>query len=166
VHKGDLLAEIDTEPFQIAVSQKQAAVGTASADLQAATAGARGIEAEAMSRRWKLQRAVEDLNNQIALLRARVAALDKSKATLALAQVDFNRAKQLLGTPAESRQQYDQAQKTFSTADAQVNQALADIYGIGNLPTNVRLFAVWTVALQAVVCAGLSVNPLQSSASK
>ena len=126
--KGELLAELDKEPYQIAVSQKRAAVDTAEADLQAAKAEARGIEAEALSRRWKLQRAVEDLDNQIALLHARVAALDKSKATLALAQVDFNRAKQLLGTPAESRQQYDQAQKGLSTADAQVNQALAEVY--------------------------------------
>ena len=128
VQKGELLAELDKEPFQIAVSRKKAAVDTAEADLQAAKAEARGIEAAAMSRRWKLQRAVEDLDNQIALLHARVAALDKDKATLTLAQIDFNRAKQLLGTPAESRQQYDQAQRTLSTADAQVNEALAEVY--------------------------------------
>ncbi|MBV8132915.1 MAG: biotin/lipoyl-binding protein, partial [Alphaproteobacteria bacterium] len=58
VRKGELLAELDKEPYQIAVSQKKAAVDTAEADLQAAKAEARGIEAEAMSRRWKLQRAV------------------------------------------------------------------------------------------------------------
>ena len=81
-----------------------------------------------MSRRWKLQSAVEDLDNQIALLHARLAALDKSKAVLTLAQLDFNRAKQLLGTLAESRQAYDQAQKTLSTADAQVNEDLAEVY--------------------------------------
>jgi membrane fusion protein, multidrug efflux system len=128
VQKGELLAELDKEPYRIAVSQKKAAVDTAGADLQAAKAEARGIEAEAMSRRWKLQRAVEDLDNQIALLRARVAALDKDKAELTLAQIDFNRAKQLLGTPAESRQQYDRTQRTLSTADAQVNEALAEVY--------------------------------------
>jgi membrane fusion protein, multidrug efflux system len=93
VHKGDLLAQIDKEPFEIAVAQKKAAVDTANADLQAAIASTRGIEAEARSRRWKLQSAEENLENQIALLRDRVAALDKSKATLALAQADFERAK-------------------------------------------------------------------------
>ena len=127
VHKGDLLAQIDKEPFEIAVSQKQAAVDTANSDLQAAIAGARGLEAEARSRRWKLQNAEEDLENQVALLHDRVAALDKSKATLALAQADFDRAKQLLGTPAESRQQYDRYQEAFSTASAQVTQALAAV---------------------------------------
>jgi membrane fusion protein (multidrug efflux system) len=128
VHKGDLIAQIDKEPFEIAVSQKKAAVDTATADLQAAVASARGIEAQARSRRWKLQSAVEDLENQIALLHDRIAALDKSKATLALAQVNFERAKQLLGTPAESRQQYDERQEEFSTASAQVTQALAAVH--------------------------------------
>ena len=88
----------------------------AEADLQAAKAEARGIEAEARSRRSKLQRAMEDLDNQIALLHARVAALDKSNAALILVQVDFSRAKQLLGTPAESRQKNDRTQKALSTA--------------------------------------------------
>jgi membrane fusion protein (multidrug efflux system) len=109
VQKGELLGELDKEPYQIAVSQKKAAVDTAEADLQAAKAEARSIEAEARSRRWKLQRAAEGLDNQIALLHVRGAALDKDKAALTLAQLDFNRAKQLLGTPAESRQAYDQA---------------------------------------------------------
>ena len=121
VKQGELLVEIEDDDYRPRVAQ-------AEADLQAAKAEARGIEAEAMSRRWKLQRAVEDLDNEIALLHARVAALDKSKATLALAQVDFDRAKQLLGTPAESRQEYDRAQKTLSTADAQVNEDLAEVY--------------------------------------
>jgi membrane fusion protein, multidrug efflux system len=121
VNQGEVLVQIEDDDYRARVAQ-------AEADLQVAKAEARGIEAEARSRRWKLQRAVEDLDNQIALLHARVAALEKSKATLALAQVDFDRAKQLLGTPAESRQQYDRAQKTLSTADAQVNEALAQVY--------------------------------------
>jgi membrane fusion protein (multidrug efflux system) len=127
VRKGQLLAQIDKEPFEIAVAQKKAAVDTANTDLQAAIAGARGMEAEARSRRWKLQSAEEDLENQVSLLHDRVAALDKAKATLALAQVNFDRAKQLLGTPAESRQQYDQYQEVYSTASAQVTQALAAV---------------------------------------
>jgi len=127
VRKGELLAELDKEPYRIAVSQKRAAVDTAEADLQAATAETRGIEAEARSRWWKLQNAVEDLESQIALLHDRVGALDKAKATLALAQVNFDRAKQLLGTPAESRQEYDTRQEEFSTASAQVTQTLAAV---------------------------------------
>src|SRR5206468_1979889 len=41
VHKGDLLAELDTEPYRVAVSEKQAVVDTAKADLQAAIAAVR-----------------------------------------------------------------------------------------------------------------------------
>ena len=62
------------------------------ADLAVAKAKVRGIEAEAMSRRWALQHAMEAVDNQVALLRARVAGVDKSKAELALAQLDFDRA--------------------------------------------------------------------------
>ena len=127
VHKGDLLAAIDKEPFEIAVAQKRAAVDTADADLQVAIARTRGVEAQARSRRWKLQSAVQDLENQVALLRDRIAALDKSKATLALAQVNFERAKQLLGTPAQSQQQYDRWQTNLSTATAQVSQDRAAV---------------------------------------
>ena len=36
VRKGDLLVELDKEPFQIAVAIKKAAVDTATADLQVA----------------------------------------------------------------------------------------------------------------------------------
>ena len=49
VRKGDLLVQLDKEPFQIAVAIKKAAVDTATADLQAAKAKVRGIEAEARS---------------------------------------------------------------------------------------------------------------------
>jgi membrane fusion protein (multidrug efflux system) len=112
VHKGELLAELDKEPFQDAVAVQRAAVDTAAANLRAAKATVRDIEAQARGRRWGLQNAVQDVDNKIALLHARVAALDKSKAELALAQADFYRAQQLLGTPAESRQQFDRAQRT------------------------------------------------------
>ncbi len=73
VKKGDLLVQLDKEPFQDAVAVKKAAVDTAQADLEAAKAMARGIEAQAMSRRWNLQHAMEEVENQISLLRARVA---------------------------------------------------------------------------------------------
>jgi membrane fusion protein, multidrug efflux system len=128
VHKGDLLAELDKEPYQVAVSEKKAAIDTAKANLQAAIATARGIEAEARSRRWSLQHAVEDVDNHIALLHARVAALNKSKAALKLAQLEFDRAKQLVGNATISRELYDQRQAELTTANANVNEALAEVY--------------------------------------
>ena len=104
VHKGELLAALDKEPFEDAVDVKRAAVDTAAANLRAAEATVRNIEAQARARRWGLQNAVQDVDNKVALLHARVAALDKSQAELTLAQADFYRAQRLLGTPAESQQ--------------------------------------------------------------
>jgi membrane fusion protein (multidrug efflux system) len=126
VRKGDLLAQLDKEPYQDAVAEQKAAVDTAMADLSAATATVRGIEAQARGLRWKLQYAMEDVDNRVALLRDRVAALDKSKATLKLAQTDFARAEQLLPSSAISRQDYDRRQTAESVAQAEVTQAMAD----------------------------------------
>jgi membrane fusion protein (multidrug efflux system) len=127
VHKGDLLAELDKEPFQVAVAEKRAAVDIANADLQAATAMVRGIEAQARGARWNLQRVVEDVDNQIALLHARIATLDKNKAASTLAQLDFDRAKQLVARNDVSRAELDRRQADLSTANAGVVQALAEI---------------------------------------
>jgi membrane fusion protein (multidrug efflux system) len=130
VHKGDLLAELDKEPYRVAVSEKQAAVDTAKAELQSAIAAVRGIEAEARSRRWTLQRAVENVDDQIALLHARVAAIDKSKAALALAQIEFDRARKLVASADVSRDVYDQRQAELATAAAQLTQSIAEMQQI------------------------------------
>ena len=127
VHKGDLLVELDKEPFRDAVAVKRAAVDTAQADLQATKATVRGIEAQARSRRWQLQQAIENVENQIALLHARVAALKKATATLTLAQQEFDRTAKLVVTDTASRELYDQRQASLSIAKSGVVQALADV---------------------------------------
>jgi membrane fusion protein, multidrug efflux system len=126
VHKGDLLVELDKEPLRDAVAVKKAAVDTAQADLQAANATARGIEAQAMSHRWQLQQAVENVENQIALLHARVAALKKAEVTVTLAQQEFERTSKLVVSEFATRELYDQRQADLSIAKAGVVQALAD----------------------------------------
>ena len=130
VHKGDLLAELDKEPYRVAVSEKQATVETAKADLQAAIAAARAIEAQARSRRWTLQRAVQDVDSQVALLHARVATVEKSKAALALAQIEFGRAQQLVAKADVPRQEYDRRQAELTTAGAELAQSLAEVHQI------------------------------------
>ena len=130
VRKGDLLLQLDKEPFQIAVAVKKSAVDTAMADLQVAKSKVRGIEAEAMSRRRGLQHAMEDVDNQVALLRAKVAGVDKSKAELALAQVDFDRAAKLVVTSDTPRSEYDRRQAGLLAARADVVAALADVHQI------------------------------------
>ena len=130
VHKGDLIAELDKEPYEIALSEKRAAVDTAKADLQVATAMVRGIEAQARGARWKLQNAVQEVDNQIALLHARVAALDKNKAELTLAQLNFDRARELVQRDVVSRAEFDRRQAELATANAGVTQSLAEIYQV------------------------------------
>jgi membrane fusion protein, multidrug efflux system len=130
VHKGDLLAQLDKEPFEDAVAVKKAAVDTAEADLQAAKASVRGLEAQAMSQRWQLQNAMEDVDNRVAQLHDRVAALDKSNATLKLAQLEFGRAQQLQPNQTISQQEYDRRQAALSVAQAEVTQAIADVHQI------------------------------------
>jgi membrane fusion protein, multidrug efflux system len=136
VHKGDRLIEL------AAVAVKRAAVDTAQVDLEAARATVRGIEAEARSRRWQLQQAIESVENQVALLQARVAALKKAKATLILAQQEFDRTSRLVVSDTASRELYDQRQASLSIAQAGVVQALADVnqirvsLGLEALPEN------------------------------
>ena len=130
VHKGDVLAQLDREPYEVAVAEKRAAVETAKADLLAATAAVRGLEAQARSLRWKLQYAMEDVQNRGAQLHARVAALEKSKATLKLAQLEFARAEQLLPSGTMTQQEYDRRQAALSVAQAEVTQAIADVHQI------------------------------------
>jgi membrane fusion protein, multidrug efflux system len=130
VRKGDVLAQLDKEPYEDEVAIKRAAVDTAKADLLAATASVRGLEAQARSQFWQLQNATEDVDNRIAQLHARIAALDKSNATLKLAQLDFSRAEQLLPSQTVSRQEYDRRQALLSESQAEVARATADVHQI------------------------------------
>jgi membrane fusion protein (multidrug efflux system) len=104
------------------LASAKAAIDTATADLQVAKSNVRGIEAEAMSRRRALEHSMEDVDNQVALLRARVAALDKSQAQLALAQVDFDRAAKLVVTNDTPRSEYDRRQAILLSARADRQQ--------------------------------------------
>jgi membrane fusion protein (multidrug efflux system) len=128
VHKGDILARIDKEPYEDAVAVKKAAVITAKADLQAAIAAVHGTEAQARSLSWQLKNSMEDVDNRVALLGARIAALDKSKSTLKLAQLEFDRATQLLPHATISQEEYDRRQSALAVARAEVVQAVSDIH--------------------------------------
>ena len=80
VHKGDLLVQLDKEPFQVQVNIAQSAVDAAQADVKSAQAQTRSMEGQARSARFALEHAVEDVDNQIALLHSKVATLDSQTA--------------------------------------------------------------------------------------
>jgi len=128
VRKGDILVQLDPEPYKVKVAIKQAAVDSAKADLIVAEAEARGLVASARSARFKLQHAIEDVDNQVALLRQRVATWEQSKATLNLAQTEFDRSTKLRDKKVVSDEEYDQKQEGLQVAQSQVTQALENVY--------------------------------------
>jgi membrane fusion protein (multidrug efflux system) len=128
VHAGDVLVELDPEPYQKQVYLKQAALDSAQADLVATMAAIRGQIAQARSQRFALTRAIEDVDNQVALLQERVAKYQQAKASLALAQTEYDRGVTLVQTHALSSEDLDQRKANLNVAQAQVTQALEDVY--------------------------------------
>lgn len=128
VKKGDVLVELDPEPYEVQVAIKQAAVDSAQADLVTAQATVEGEAGQLRSLRFQLDHAIEEVDNQVALLSARVATLDQAKAALVYAQAEFERAKNLLETKVISAEEYDQKREAIDAANAQVAQALEDVY--------------------------------------
>jgi membrane fusion protein (multidrug efflux system) len=128
VKKGDVLLELDSEPYHVQVAIKQAAVDSAQAEVGVAEANARSQIGQARGFRFKLQHAIEDVNNQVALLRARAATLEQSRATLVLAQSEFDRARKLRTTNVTSAEEFERKQEALNVAQAQVKQATESVY--------------------------------------
>jgi membrane fusion protein (multidrug efflux system) len=127
VKKGDLLVQLDKEPYQVQVDIKKAALIAAEAELMSARAQVRGILAQAGSLRWKLQRSIEDVDDSVALLRARVATLCSKEASFERARADLVRARGLFSRNAIAREEYDKYVETERTAAAGVKQALEEV---------------------------------------
>ena len=79
VRKGDLLLELDSEPYEVQVNIAQAAVDAAKADLITAQAQVCGTEGKARSLQFSLVHAIEEVHDKAAELRASVAGLDTAK---------------------------------------------------------------------------------------
>jgi membrane fusion protein (multidrug efflux system) len=125
---GDLLVQLDKEPYQVQVDIKKAALVAAEAAVTAAQAEVRGILAQAGSLRWKLERSIEDVDDSVAVLRARVAALRSKEASFERARADMLRARGLFSRNAISREEYDKYVETERTAAAAVKQALEEVH--------------------------------------
>jgi membrane fusion protein (multidrug efflux system) len=128
VKKGDVLVQLDPEPYQVALAIKQAALDKAQADYAVEEANTRSLLAQARGQRFKLERAIEDVDNQKALVRQRVATWDQANATQTLAQSEYTREKGLLAQNAVSTQEVEEKREALDVAKAQVNQALQNVY--------------------------------------
>jgi len=130
VKKGDLLVRLDKEPYQVQVKIKKAAVTAADADLVATKAQVRGFAAQIRANRFRLEHAIEDVNNQVANLRAAVATLNSRKATLDLAKANLKRGEDLAPGGGISKEELNQRQQTVKIDQAAVDQALQQVYAI------------------------------------
>ena len=139
VRKGNLLVQLDKEPYRVQVDIAQAALTVAQADLVTAQAKVRGLEGLARSQRFDLTHTMEDLHNQVGDLHAKVATLQAANATFAKAQADYQREQQLLQQQVIAQQEFDSYLETYAVAKAQADKAQQDVYriraGLG-LPPN------------------------------
>jgi membrane fusion protein (multidrug efflux system) len=129
VKQGDVLVRLDKVPYEVQVAIKKAAVATAEADLVAANAQVHATVATARANRYKLQHTIEDVNTQIANLKAAVATLKSRKATLELAQGNLKRG-EALAPAGISKEELDQRRQTVKVDEAAVDQALQQVYAI------------------------------------
>ena len=130
VRKGDLLVQLDKEPYQVQVSIAEAAIAAAQSDLVAAQAQVRSTQGQMRSLRFGLQRAMEDVDNQLALLRSKVASVQSQKASLARAQADYERAEPLVREGALSQEELDARREALLVAQARVEEALQGVYQV------------------------------------
>ena len=130
VQKGDLLVQLDKEPYQVQVNIAQAAVDAAQADLVSALAQTRALAGQARSLRFDLDRAIEDVDNQIALLRSKVAGLESQRASMEKAQADYDRAVPLVRSGAVTVEEADHRKQTLQEAKAEYEAALQGVYQV------------------------------------
>jgi len=130
VHAGQLLVKLDPAPYQVQVNIAQAAVTAAQADLVTAQATARATAGQVRSLRFALQHAIEDVDNQEAVLRSKVATLASKKASLTKAQADYARALPLIPSGAIAKEEVDRRKEVLDVAQAEVEEALQGVYQI------------------------------------
>ncbi|MBV8781142.1 MAG: efflux RND transporter periplasmic adaptor subunit [Phycisphaerae bacterium] len=128
VHKGDLLVQLDPEPYQVQVNIARSVVGAAQSDVAVAEAQVRGTEGQMRSLRFSLERSIEDVDDKVALLRSKVATLNSRKASLDKAQADYDRAVPLVKSGAVSTEELDTRKEALLVAQAQEQETLQSVY--------------------------------------
>jgi len=128
VKKGAVLVRLDREPYEVQLAIKKAAVVAAQRDLTAAQAQARGLVAQTRSYRFRLEHAIEDVNTQVADLRAKVATLNRRKAILELARANLKRGEELAPGGGISKEALDERKESVKVGEATAEEALQAVY--------------------------------------
>ncbi len=136
VKKGDVLVQLDREPYQVQVNIAKAALGAAEADLVATRAKLQGVVSEAGSLRFALEHATEDVRNQVALIHSKVAVLKSRKAILDNAQYEYNRVRGLVEKDSAPEKELNDAIEELRVAQAGVEET---VHAINQVRVNLGL---------------------------
>ena len=127
VQKGDLLVEIDPKDFQVALEQAQAALANAQAQYVQANVN---VPVTSVNTRTTLQNSGTDVRSSGSSVTqtqqqaaAAAARVDEAKANAIKATKDVERYTPLVEKDVISRQQYDAAVATATSANASVIEA-------------------------------------------
>jgi membrane fusion protein (multidrug efflux system) len=77
-----------------------------------------------------LERAIEDVHNQVAILHTKFATLTSQRASTAKAQSDFDRGKSLVESRAISNEEFDSRKAALLVALAREDEALQSVYQV------------------------------------
>jgi membrane fusion protein (multidrug efflux system) len=130
VRKGDLLVQLDKEPFLVQLNVAQSAVDAARSDLVAAQAQVRAAEGQVRSLRFSLDHAIQEVDNQIALLHSKIATLNSKQAAVVRAQSDFDRVDKIRNTGAVSPDEVVERTQALVQAKADTEAALQQVYQV------------------------------------
>ena len=118
VNKGQLIVELDPEPYQISVDRAAAAVAVAKAQVQQAETQSRAIVAGIRAAYNNLKLTMDHVTEGIAKLKASLATREKTIAQRALAEIELRRAKNLLQSNSGTQQVVDQREAAYQIATA------------------------------------------------
>jgi membrane fusion protein (multidrug efflux system) len=128
VKKGDLLVQLDKEPYQVEVTRRQTALDVAQAKLVQARATVVANVASVRALRFKMQDTMQQVRSQVQSLQADVATLKQYQANLDIAEREYNRTLHLVGiNGAASREEFDTRRATYMAAGASVRNARENI---------------------------------------
>jgi HlyD family secretion protein len=147
VTKGQLVAQIDPEPFQARVNQSLAALENARAALATAQANANKVKADSVS-----------VRAQVANQKAEVA---RQRANERDALTKLNRAKELVASQVAARQDLDTAQATYDASVAARQAAEAQVQSAE--ATTLSSAEQYQVALAQVKAAQAQVKQAQAA---
>ncbi|MDG3007666.1 HlyD family secretion protein [Paludisphaera mucosa] len=123
VKAGELLVELDPEPYRVAVARAEAALKLAEAQTLQARSQGRAIVAKVRGAYNGVRLARDQVVEQVAKLKASVATLAKARAQADLAGVELTRARNLLRTESGTQQVVDQRNASYLVAEATVREA-------------------------------------------